>query len=117
MAKLSARGRTEVVRIVRETEGEAIRESLRKLRIVRQRATLVLMSDRAVLQKVDTWYQPSGEVWDKPYVPGTWRKRGKLKATESPDSFVSAFLADCKDGSPSPWRVVVDNRASNGAER
>jgi hypothetical protein len=111
MAKLSARGRTEIVRIVRETEGEAIRESLRKLRIVRQRASLVLMSDRTVLQKVDTWYQPSGEVWDKPYAAGTWRKRGKLKTTENADSFVEAFQKPRANGEPSGWKIAVDNRA------
>lgn len=111
MAKLSARGRTEIVRIVKETEGDDLRDSSRKNGVIWQRATLVLMSDNVVLQKVDLRYTTKHE-WERSYVPGTWRKRGKLKATENADSFLSVFLAPSKDGSPSGWAIAKDNRAS-----
>ena len=80
MAKLSARGRKELVRVEKEEstpDGELT---------VWSRTTLALMSDLKVLKKLDVRFKSD----DRPYSYG-WKVYGKAKADLTADRFVEVF--------------------------
>ena len=80
MAKLSARGRTELARIVRKEtipDGNTTKE---------RRTTLALMSDRTILEKFDVTY-PDGMKNSF-----SWKVRTrKVKADVTPEQFIETF--------------------------
>lgn len=57
MAKLSARGRTELFRLEKETPTEKLSDRL----IDWERKTVSIMSDRTVLQKIDVRFRSDGK--------------------------------------------------------
>lgn len=82
MAKLSARGRTELARISKE-DCDPISEL-----IIWRRKTLALMSDRTVLEKLDvrfkpdSFFNPRGELYSY-----GWKVKGKAKPELTPERF------------------------------
>lgn len=86
MAKLSARGRTELVRM--EKEDSAPKSDI----ITYERTTYALMSDGNILQKRDVIF-PAG-----PYDNGkdrkhkyNWTVKGKLKKDVTREQFIAAY--------------------------
>lgn len=88
MAKLSACGRTELVRLARVTE------SRHATGTERRRSTVALMSDRTTLEKIDVTfpdrYAPKGERT----VSRGWKVLGRSVRPEvTPDQFAAHFEA------------------------
>ena len=87
MAKLSARGRTEIFRM--EKEDNAPKSDL----ITYERSTIALMSDGNILQKRDVIF-PAG-----PYDNGkdkrhtyNWTVKGKIKLGVHPDQLMAVYI-------------------------
>ena len=102
MAKLSARGRTVQVTTVREQtiiDPTALCDW--------RRTTRKLMSDGAVLEKLDVRFRDDG----RKHSYG-WKVRGKLKAGLTAADYARIYRAPRQDGSPSPWTVTDGDVAS-----
>ena len=93
MAKLSARGRRELLRVERERstpDGELT---------IWERTTLAVMSDGGVLSKLDVRFRPDA------YEPGGrlhsygWKRKGKLAAGKTVETFRQAYER-------AGWRIV-----------
>ena len=81
MAKLSARGRKEVVRL--SHAGEVDREL-----VSWEKVTVALMSDNTVLEKRDVRFRSDG----RPHTWG-WKVRGKLAQGKTPAQWEAAYRA------------------------
>lgn len=86
MAKLSAHGRTEIVRMERENHAP------KSDTIIYEKITVTMMSDGNMLEKRDVIF-PAG-----PYDNGKnrrhswgWKKKGKLKADMTREKFIEIF--------------------------
>ena len=76
MAKLSARGRTVLVRMIRE---RMVRDTVYG-DMYRERVTYALMSDQCILRKVVFWWESNNKRSDS-----GWKNLGKTK--ETPEEF------------------------------
>lgn len=90
MAKLSARGRTEVARLTQTITGPADSMLYGNLAERRVKTTLCLMSDRNILRKVDVTILSE----DNPdiSIKGTWKLKSKLKSGVTFEHYVDTML-------------------------
>lgn len=95
MAKLSARGRTEVVRVAREHDPKLFENSLCDW----ERVTLALMSDGNVLKKLDVRFRADGTARSGERYSYGWKVLGKFKGGGRED-FLKKFPA------AGGWEVV-----------
>ena len=72
MAKLSARGRTEVMRFSKETEGDG-------LDLIKRKTTIAIMSDGNILKKFTTWWKNIYHNNGMERRDGGWSVSGKFK--------------------------------------
>jgi hypothetical protein len=92
MAKLSARGRTELVRLQKEVSASDA-NNLRANGVEREQYTVTLMSDGRALKKTVTWFTPGpydrGKVRRHDY---GWKDMGKVTQESSdPARFAAHF--------------------------
>jgi len=88
MAKLSARGRTELVRLSKEYTAEQIADRLLKTEPLTdwERVTVALMSDGKILSKRDVRFKSDG----RKHSYG-WTVKAKVKADVTPERFRAAY--------------------------
>ena len=72
MAKLSARGRTEILRFSKETEGDG-------QDLIKRKTTIAIMSDRNILKKSTTWWKNIYRANGTERKDGGWTVSGKFK--------------------------------------
>jgi hypothetical protein len=82
MAKLSARGRKELVRVSRTLTLSPEESSV----TLERRTTLALMDDRTVLEKLDVVFRSDGAKHSY-----GWKVRGKAKEGVTVDAFLKAY--------------------------
>ncbi len=106
MAKLKARGRTELFRIEREKEFSPEERATRKFDTVWEKLVRALMSDGNLLER-------RSAKWPDPHEPGglrkydwEWRKVGTLKAGGDPKRLLDTYVAQ-------GWKVVSTSFALN----
>ena len=91
MARLSARGRTELVRLQKTVEAGAT-NNLSAAGVTKEQYTVALMSDGRALKKTVTWFAPgpfdNGKAWRKDY---GWKDMGKVKDETTPETFAAHF--------------------------
>lgn len=89
MAKLSARGRTEIYRVEKE---DSISEDSKQMGVIKRVLKKALMSDNKILSNQVTWftyeYHPSGQRRND----YGWTVRGSLKDGATPDSWLQSYL-------------------------
>ena len=85
MARLKSRGRTELVRLVRELPGDD--------GVFWRKRFIALMSDRVILKKDKVWFKPNAS-WESAngrLHDWGWKVFGKAKSDTSVDSFTALF--------------------------
>jgi predicted RNA-binding Zn-ribbon protein involved in translation (DUF1610 family) len=124
MAKLSARGRTCQVEIMREFTEEQLQARHDKVTAsytpgyvagsdpsltVWERVTRRLMSDGKILEKIDVRFRPSPNCsWEDPKgrrYSYAWKVSATLKAGCTAEDYVRIYSGPTKSGKPSPWTV------------
>lgn len=83
MAKLSVKGRTELSRMVKETNISTLDSQL----ISWERKTFVLMSDRMILEKRDVQFRPTSYDPKGSKHSYGWKKLARLKADVTTERF------------------------------
>jgi hypothetical protein len=126
MAKLSARGRTCKVEVVREYTADMLQRAHDRFEAsykpeyiagsdpaltVWERVTRRLMSDGTVLEKRDVRFAPSPAcTWEDPKgrrYSYAWKVYGKIKAGLTAEDFARIYSGPTKSGKPSPWTVTT----------
>ena len=92
MAKLSARGRTEVFRLVKETTSFPPGSHEAESKYTWLRYTRCLMSDNKVLTKTD-WKMETLEPWQNGTYGTSWTVVGTLKEGLTPDTWRDMWTA------------------------
>lgn len=89
MAKLSARGRTALVRLTKEVTATEPGDG-----VLREQYTVAMMSDGRALKRTVTWFAPNVFDQGKPRRHDYgWKDMGKLKAGMTPETFAAHFEA------------------------
>jgi len=92
MAKLSARGRTELARLSKVREGTETYTDGKESGHDWSKTTVVLMSDRTILRKYEIRFKADGTFLAGKKQSYGWKNLGKAKPTLSVQQFIEAYL-------------------------
>jgi hypothetical protein len=83
MAKLSARGRVELVRLVKDEAEDDL--------TTRGKQYVALMSDRTILSKLVVWFKPTTYCGERRHDYG-WKRRSKVKEGVTAEQFTAVYV-------------------------
>jgi hypothetical protein len=109
MAKLSARGRKELLRIERERDVPAIRQDGTESLTTWERTTRVVMSDGKVLEKFDVRFKPDNYRPNGEFYSYGWKVAGKAKPGKTAADVVAAYMLRFNRSPEQPqttWKIV-----------
>lgn len=98
MAKLSARGRTELLRVYREKEYDEAERKEKDMTVMWARWTRAYMSDGTVLEKYDVRFEPSKFDPKGRFHSYGWKRKGKITGNLTIEETKDRYI---KDG----WKV------------